>query len=67
MSTTFRPYAPDQMLLLPADLRAWLPEGHLAHHVSDQRWTRNSDSLLRWDPDPGEGVWHATEETELSG
>ena len=35
MSTTFRPYAPDQMLLLPADLRAWLPEGHLAHHVSD--------------------------------
>ena len=27
MSTTFRPYAPDQMLLLPADLRAWLPEG----------------------------------------
>ena len=27
---------------------------------------RNSDSLLRWDPDPGEGVWHATEETELS-
>ena len=32
-----------------------------------ERWTRNSDSLLRWDPDPGEGVWHATEETELSG
>ena len=28
---------------------------------------RNSDSLLRWDPDQGEGVWHATEETELSG
>ena len=26
MSTTFRPYAPDQMLLLPADLRAWLRE-----------------------------------------
>ena len=26
---------------------------------------RNSDSLLRWDPDPGEGVWYATEETEL--
>ena len=35
MSTTFRPYAPDQMLLLPADLRAWLPENHLAHHISD--------------------------------
>ena len=28
---------------------------------------RISDRLLRWDPDPGEGVWHATRETELSG
>ena len=27
---------------------------------------RNSDSLLRWDPDQGEGVWHTTEATELS-
>ena len=27
---------------------------------------RNSGRLLRWDPDQGEGVWHATEETELS-
>ncbi len=35
MSTTFRRYAPDQSLLLPPDLQAWLPEGHLAHHVSD--------------------------------
>ena len=35
MPTTFRPYHPDQGLLLPSDLRDWLPEGHLAHHVSD--------------------------------
>ncbi len=28
MSTTFRPYAPDQSLLLPPDVRKWLPEGH---------------------------------------
>ena len=35
MSTTFRPYAPEQSLLLPPDVREWLPEGHLAHHVSD--------------------------------
>ena len=27
---------------------------------------RISDSLLRWDPDQEEGVWNATEETELS-
>ena len=35
MSTTFRAYVPDQSLLLPPDVREWLPEGHLAHHVSD--------------------------------
>ena len=35
MGTTFRPYQPDQALLLPQDLREWVPEGHLAHHVSD--------------------------------
>ena len=35
MSTTYRRYAPDQSLLLPPDVRAWLPEGHLAHHISD--------------------------------
>ncbi len=35
MPTRFRPYHPDQKLLLPPDLRDWLPEGHLAHHVSD--------------------------------
>ena len=35
MSTTFRPYQPDQMLLLAPDLQEWLPAGHLAHHVSD--------------------------------
>ena len=35
MPTTFRPYHPDQTLLLPPSLREWLPEGHLADHVSD--------------------------------
>ena len=35
MPTTFRPHQPDQGLLLAPDLRDWLPEGHLAHHVSD--------------------------------
>ena len=35
MPTTFRRYEPDQMLLLAPDLREWVGEGHLAHHVSD--------------------------------
>ena len=35
MPTTFRPYQPDQLLLLAPDLREWLAPGHLAHHVSD--------------------------------
>ncbi len=35
MPTTFRPYQPDQTLLLAPSLREWLPEGHLADHVSD--------------------------------
>src|SRR6266567_512698 len=32
---TFRPYDPDQVLLMAPVLSEWLPEGHLAHFVSD--------------------------------
>src|SRR2546425_4439115 len=35
MAKTFRPYSMDQHLLLPPDLRAWLPEGDLALFISD--------------------------------
>jgi transposase len=35
MSKTFRPYELNQRLLLPPDLREWLPEDHLAFFVSD--------------------------------
>ncbi len=35
MSKTFRPYTLDQRLLLPPDLRAWLPDDHLALFISD--------------------------------
>ena len=35
MGATFLPHSPSQMLLLPPDLGEWLPEGHLAYHVSD--------------------------------
>ena len=32
---TFRPYQPDQLLLLPPSIQEWLPEGHLARFVSE--------------------------------
>jgi transposase len=32
---TFRPYDPNQVLLLPPSLDEWLPEGHLARFVSE--------------------------------
>jgi len=35
MTKTFRPYSLDQQLLLPPDMRSWLPEGDLALFVSD--------------------------------
>jgi transposase len=35
MSKTFRPYALNQRVLLPPDLREWLPEDHVALFVRD--------------------------------
>jgi transposase len=32
---TFKPYTPNQLLLLPPALQDWLPEGHLALFISD--------------------------------
>ena len=44
------------------DLQAWLTRWATRY----QRW-RNSDRLLRWDPDHREGVWNVPKETELPG
>ena len=35
MPKSFRPYIPEQSLLLPPSLSDWVPEGHLARFVSD--------------------------------
>jgi transposase len=35
MAANYLPYDPQQMLLLPEALQDWLPEGHLAHFISD--------------------------------
>ena len=46
----------------------------VSYTVSDSSQTyverggpRNSDSLLRWSPDPTGGIWNATKETKLPG
>ena len=35
MAKTYRPYVPEQDLLLPPSLRDWLPDDHLVYFVSD--------------------------------
>lgn len=35
MGKNYRPYYPDEDLLLPPSLREWLPDNHLAYFVSD--------------------------------
>ena len=35
MGKSYRPYYPDEELLLPPSLREWLPENHLVYFVSD--------------------------------
>ncbi|MBX7259922.1 MAG: transposase, partial [Candidatus Hydrogenedentes bacterium] len=35
MAANYLPYEPRQMLLMPEAFQEWLPEGHLAHFMSD--------------------------------
>lgn len=58
MAKQFLPYNLDQRLLLPPDLREWLPEGHLALFVSDVVDTLDLSAILdtyRKDDDRGRG------------
>jgi transposase len=48
MESTFRPYEPDQHLLLPPSLREWLPAGHLSHFVSDTVDQLDLEPILSW-------------------
>ena len=45
MAKTFRPYEPDQMLLLPPALADWVPEDHLARFVRDVVETLNLTAI----------------------
>jgi len=40
MGKSYRPYYPDEDLLLPPSLRDWLPEKHLAVRRDEPVWSR---------------------------
>jgi transposase len=52
---TLRPYEPDQLLLLPPNLREWLPEGHVANFVSDVIDEMDLSEIEAWYADPKRG------------
>src|SRR6266853_4045947 len=47
MSRIYLSYDPEQKLLLPPDLRDWLPEGHLALFISDMVDELDLSEILR--------------------
>lgn len=47
MAKTYRPYVPEQTLLLPPDLREWLPADHLAYFVGDLVDQLDLSAILR--------------------
>ena len=46
MTKTFRPYSPDQLLLLPPSLREWLPANHPVYFVNDLVATLDLEPIL---------------------
>lgn len=55
MQPIFRPYEPNQHLLLPPSLRDWLPSGHLAHFVSDTVDQLDLEPIVAWYRDRSQG------------
>jgi hypothetical protein len=51
MAANYLPYDPGQLLLLPEAIQDWLPEGHLAHFISDTvdtlDWVRSTLGMTR--------------------
>jgi len=60
MAKTYRPYVPEQDLLLPPSLRDWLPEGHLAFFVSDLVEQLDLSAILRVYEDDERGYRRTT-------
>lgn len=56
MSRIYLSYDPEQRLLLPPDLRDWLPEGHLALFISDVVEQLDLSAILRsYESEDGRG------------
>jgi transposase len=59
VSKTFRRYEPDQIFLMPASLRDWLPREHLAYFVSDLVDQLDlSDIMSRYKEEKGYPPYH---------
>ena len=63
MPTSFRPYLPNQGMPLPADLREWVPEDHLARQVSDL--VESPDLSAFYSPYEGDGRRNAPYEPAM--
>jgi transposase len=55
MGYNFRDYKPNQLLLLPPNLDAWLPQTHLARFISDVVDALDLKPFLRRFRDNGQG------------
>jgi len=65
MRKTFRPYSLNQRLLLPPDLREWVPEDHLALCVSDGVDARDLSAIVSVYKQ-GDGRGHARRQRSLA-
>ena len=60
MAKTYRPYVPEQDLLLPPSLRDWLPDVHLVYFVSDliDQLDLSAITAVYEDEEPGYPPYH---------
>jgi len=67
MAKTYRPYVPEQDLLLPPSLRDWLPDDHLAYFVSDliDQLDLSAITLVYEDNERGQPPYHPVMMTKV--
>ena len=59
MGTRFRPYQPKQLLMLPPDLREWVPEGRSRGSKHVDRLEQRDDACIGSDGTTVESNYHA--------